>query len=99
MFEKTGESFGAVMGKFRDSSGNQVLCVFIYRPGALTDIFFKEFDEFIGTIFLKYRKFLICEDFNIHVDEQKSRNASKFFELLPSYGLNQLVLHITKAMC
>ena len=91
VFEKTGESFEAVMGKFRDSSGDSVLCVCIYRPGVLTDVFFSEFDEFIGTIFLKYRKFLICGDFNIHVDEQKSRNALKFSELLSSYGLNQLV--------
>ena len=79
------------MGKFRDSSGDSVLCACIYRPGVLTDVFFSEFDEFIGTIFLKYRKFLICGDFNIHVDEQKSRNALKFSELLSSYGLNQLV--------
>ena len=91
VFEKTGESFEAVMGKFRDSSGDSVLCACIYRPGVLTDVFFTEFDEFIGTIFLKYRKFLICGDFNIHVDEQKSRNALKFSELLSSYGLNQLV--------
>ena len=91
VFEKTGDSFEAVMGKFRDSSGEFVLCVCIYRPGVLTDVFFTEFDEFIGTIFLKYRKFLICGDFNIHVDEQKSRQAQKFSELLSSYGLHQLV--------
>ena len=91
VFEKTGESFEAVMGKFRDSSGEFVLCACIYRPGALTDVFFTEFDEFIGTIFLKYRKFLICGDFNIHVDEQKSKHAQKFSELLSSYGLHQLV--------
>ena len=91
VFVKTGESFEAVMGKFRDSSGELVLCVCIYRPGVLTDVFFTELDEFIGTIFLKYRKFLICGDFNIHVDDQKSRHALKLSELLSSYGLNQLV--------
>ena len=91
VFVKTGDSFEAVMGKFRDSAGETVLCACVYRPGTLTDVFFKEFDDFVGSIFVKYRKFLICGDFNIHLDNKRSRNTVKFAELLSSYGLHQLV--------
>jgi len=57
----------------------------------LTDAFFDDLDEFIGNIFLKHKKFLICGDLNIHLDDHKSRNTTKLTEVLASYGLHQYV--------
>ena len=91
VFEKPCESFEFVMGKYRDSDGENVLCVCVYRPGVLNENFFTEFDEFLGSIFLKFRKFLICGDLNIHLDHKTSKNTVKFLELLSSYGLHHHV--------
>ncbi len=91
VFIKHGTSFEAVLAKFRDSEGENVVCCCVYRPGALTDVFFTEFDEFVGSVFLKFRKIIICGDFNIHLDNHKTRGCFKFAELLSSYGLTQHV--------
>ena len=91
VFDKCGDTFEATLGKFRDSSGDTVLCACVYRPGSLTDAFFDDLDEFIGNIFMKYKKFLICGDLNIHLDDHKSRNTAKLTEVLASYGLHQYV--------
>ena len=95
VFVKCGDTFEAVLGKLRDSSGDTVLCACVYRPGSLTDAFFDDLDEFIGNIFLKYKKFLICGDLNIHLDDQKSGNTTKLTDLLASYGLHQYVRDAT----
>jgi hypothetical protein len=91
VFIKHGETFESVSAKFRDKDGETVCCSCVYRPGVLGELFFSEFDEFLGTIFLKFTRIIICGDLNIHLDSVKSRNCIKFTELLSSYGLQQLV--------
>ena len=91
VFIKHGQLFESVLAKFRDDKGDNICCCCVYRPGPLTDDFFSDFDEFVGSIFLKYSKIIICGDLNIHLDNPKLKNTSKFLELLSSYGLVQLV--------
>lgn len=91
VFIKHGETFESVLAKFRDNSGENICCCCVYRPGSLTNAFFSEFDEFVGSIFLKFTKIIICGDLNIHLDNPKLNNCQKFLELLSSYGLTQLV--------
>ena len=90
---KHGDSFEAVSAKFKDNNGENVCCCCVYRPGYLTDAFFSEFDEFVGSIFLKFTKIAICGDLNIHLDNPQHPNSIKFLELLSSYGLTQ---HVTQ---
>ena len=68
LFVKHGSMFEAICAKFRDGNGDNVLCSCVYRPENSKDLFFTEFDEFIGSIFIKFHKIIICGDFNIHLD-------------------------------
>ena len=77
--------------KLRSESGDHVFCGYVYRTGPLTKNFFGEFDEYLGSIFLKISKIIICGDINIHLDEHKSGPAVIFFDIISSYGLNQLI--------
>ena len=91
VFIKPGPYFEAVSAKFRDSHGENVFCSCVYRTGALSETFFLELDEFLGTIFVKFTNIVICGDLNIHLDDSKSRTTSKFNQLITSYGLHQYV--------
>ena len=83
--------FEAVCAKFRDRDGDNVLCSCVYRPENSKDAFFAEFDEFIGSIFIKFQKIIICGDFNIHLDLPNLTDSTKFMNIISSYGLKQLV--------
>lgn len=91
VFIKHGETFEAVCVKFRDNDGENICCGCVYRPGIINEAFYSDFDEFIGTIFLKFAKIMLCGDLNIHLDNSKSRNSIKLGELISSYGLSQIV--------
>ena len=91
VFMNHGKTFESVMAKFRDTSGNNVCCICTYRPGILSDLFYDEFDEFIGTVFIRFSKIIICGDLNLHLDNVRDQNTVRFAELLSSYGLQQLV--------
>ena len=91
VFLKCGASFEAVSAKFRDNQGENVLCSCVYRPGAINEAFFSEFDDYLGTIFLKFTNIVICGDLNIHLDNIKSSYSTKLFHLITSYGLHQYV--------
>ena len=91
VFIKSGSTFESVSAKFKDASGQNVCCTSIYRSGLLNDQFFSEFDEFLGSIFLKFTKLLVCGDFNIHLDNTQAPVTVKFQELISSYGLAQLI--------
>ena len=91
VYTKKEGSFESVSAKFRDDSGVNVCCTCIYRTGPVNDLFFCEFDDFLGNLFIKYTKFIICGDINIHLDKKNEANSVKFLELISSYGLYQLV--------
>ena len=91
MVSHHGNTFESVAAKFRNSSGENICCVCVYRPGILNDTFFDELDEFIGGLFVKFSSLLFCGDLNIHLDLINDRNTVKFSELISSYGLTQLV--------
>ena len=91
VFISHGNTFESVCVKFKDSDGVNICCACVYRPGVLSDTFFAEFDDFIGDIFVKFTRMMICGDLNIHLDNCRSQYAKKFSELISSYGLAQLV--------
>ena len=95
VFIKSGTTFEAVSAKFKDASGQNVCCTSVYRSGHIHDLFFSEFDEFLGSIFLKFTKLIVCGDFNIHLDNLQAPSTVKFQELISSYGLAQLITQPT----
>ena len=91
VFIKSGATFESVSAKFKDASGENVCCTSVYRSGHLKELFFQEFDEFLGSLFLKFTKLLVCGDLNLHLDNTQDPATVKFQELVSSYGLAQLI--------
>ena len=85
------DTFEHVSATFRCVDGTKVCCSSIYRPGDLCEAFFEDFDEFVGYLFTKFPKLIICGDFNIHLDNAKLSHTRRFNEILSSYGLEQLI--------
>ena len=59
------------------------------NPSNMT--FLDELSHFIGDLRLKYSKFLIVGDFNIHVNDNSDTDAEQFIDILEVHGLQQLV--------
>ena len=93
VYIKHGTSFESVCAKLKLGTGENVICSCLYRTDLLQATFFAEFDEFIGSLFVKYSRLLICGDLNIHLDVN-SAEVRKFNELISSYGLEQ---HVSEA--
>ena len=68
----------------------------IYRPSQpISQEFFNHLDEFLGYIFLKFTKFIICGDINIHLDDPKDPHTVQFNDIIASYGFQQFVQQTT----
>ena len=73
------------------------LCV-IYRPPKQSiPEFITEFSNYLELLSVTSGKLLIVGDFNIHVDDVKCPNASKFLSILDSFSLVQHVDFFTRA--
>ena len=66
---KHGSSFESVSAKIFTPCGKNIICTSVYRTGPNLSNFLTEFDDFIGNIFTRFDKIIICGDFNIHMDE------------------------------
>lgn len=53
--------------------------------------FITEFYDFIEFLTTNYSHFLICGDFNVHVNQTNDKFASDFIEILDSFSLNQAI--------
>ena len=89
------DTFEHISATFKCADGTKICCSSIYRPGVLCDAFFEEFDVFVGDLFTKFSKLIICGDFNIHLDNANHLHTRRFNEILSSYGLEQLVQEST----
>ena len=81
-------TFESTTAKFRLCDNTYICLCSIYRPSSqATEAFFKELDEFISSIFLKFEKFLICGDLNLHLDQPKNTHTIRFNEVISLYHL------------
>ena len=87
---KHNKSFESVTVKIKLADNSCVMCSCIYRPDGNIPLFLSDFDLFLGDIFIKAPKLLICGDLNIHLDI-KSKDSIRFIDIIESYGLKQLV--------
>ena len=83
------DSFESVSVKLKCPDNSSVFCCCVYRTGVLGN-FNNDFDQFLGDVFLRYEKLIICGDINIHLDKLSSQ-SSAFINTISSYGLHQLV--------
>ena len=69
----------------------------VYRPppnnknGLTFNQFYNEFSTFLCEVVTLHQNFIICGDFNAHVNKASDRNARLFLELLESFDLKQNV--------
>lgn len=68
-----------------------VLCAVVYRPPKYNKNFIQDFAEFVAGIALKYDRFLIIGDFNIHVCCESKPLVKDFLSLIDSFNLTQSV--------
>lgn len=80
------------------TSGNKVFrLVTVYRPppsrknGFTVERFFSEFSSFLEELTVTSYQFLLCGDFNFHVDDNGNANAKQFHDPLFSADLKQHV--------
>lgn len=64
-----------------------VLCAVVYRPPKFNKDFIQDFADFVAGIALKYDRFLIVGDFNIHVCCESRPMSKDFINLIDSFNL------------
>ena len=79
-------SFESISVKFKSDNRN-MFCSCIYRTGQIGS-FLSDFDQFLGNVFTRFERILICGDFNLHLDVSTTC-THEFTEILSSYGLVQ----------
>ena len=89
LFIKHSETFESVCVKVILPSKSSLLCACIYRTGNCGS-FFHDFDGFIGDIFTRFEKILICGDVNFHM-EQTTVHTTELMRVITSYGLHQQI--------
>jgi hypothetical protein len=93
-------TFEHLQVKLRYQSENVHLVV-IYRPppnhknGFTFEKFNSEFCDLVDSVILERSKLLLAGDFNLHMDDEKSKEATVFASTLDSYGLQQHVVSPT----
>ena len=93
-FQKSGQytSFEVSIQTFgiKDSSG--LTFIVIYRHHAENvSVFFDEFHTFLEYVNLKFKKFIIAGDFNIHVNKQHEKSTIEFLDILNTFSLVQSI--------
>ncbi len=68
-----------------------MLCVLVYRPPKFNKDFIHDFSELLGDMSLKFDKFLIVGDFNIHVCCPADPLVKDFLNIIDSFNLEQSV--------
>ncbi len=68
-----------------------VLCAVVYRPPKYNKNFIQDFADLLAGIALKYDRFLIIGDFNIHVCCESKPLVKEFLSLIDSFNLTQSV--------
>ena len=89
VFIKHPRSFESISVKLKCSDNGVMFCSCIYHTGNLGN-FIDDFDHYLGDVFLRYERILICGDINIHLDEDLPQSKA-FIDMISSYGLYQLV--------
>ena len=86
------DSFECALVSLTCSFSQQFTFIVVYRYCELAPAqFLTEFYDFIDSIFINFKNLLILGDFNLHVNERFTPSILKFYDVLSSFALSQLV--------
>ena len=70
------------------SSSKSVIGLVVYRTGAASSLFYKEFENTLGILATYKGEVLILGDFNFHLGQSDSTDAQTFLNILRSHGFD-----------
>ena len=79
--------------------GRKLCFVTIYRSGdEPMSLFLKEFNDFAELLYFTHKDVILCGDFNIHCNDSLNTDVIRFYQILNSFSLKQLVTSPTHVM-
>ena len=93
-FEKSFEytSFECIIQTIKTGNSGNLTFVVVYRhAGENLSTFLNEFHEFLEYVKINFKCFVVCGDFNIHVNKNTNPETVKFMEMLTIFSLQQLI--------
>ena len=70
------------------SSSKSVIGLVVYRTGAASSLFYKEFENTLGILVTYNEEVLILGDFNFHLEHSDNTDAQTFLNILRSHGFD-----------
>ena len=70
------------------SSSKSVIGLVVYRTGAASSLFYKEFENTLGILATYNEEVLILGDFNFHLGQSDNTDAQIFLNILRSHGFD-----------
>ena len=70
------------------SSSESVIELVVYRTGAASSLFYKEFENTLGILATYNEEVLILGDFNFHLEQFDNTDAQTFLKILRSHGFD-----------
>ena len=70
------------------SSSKSVIGLVVYRTGAASSLFYKEFENTLGILATYNEEVLILSDFNFHLEQSDNTDAQTFLNTLRSHGFD-----------
>ena len=85
-------SFECIIQTLKTSSISANLTIIVvYRLDVSFPLFLDEFNAFVEYVKLKFKYFVMCGDFNIHVNKSTRNETIKFMEILNAFSLTQTI--------
>ena len=70
------------------SSSKSVIGLVVYRTGAASSLFYKDFENTLGILATYNEEVLILGDFNFHLEQSDNTDAQTFLNILRSHGFD-----------
>ena len=70
------------------SSSKSVIGLVVYRTGAASSLFYREFENTLGILATYNGEVLILSDINFHLEQSDRTDAQTFLNILKSHGFN-----------
>ena len=82
-------TFDIIMVLLDNPEATSVFCIYrYYRFGAAFDSFITEFSQFLSEVAVNCNSYVLCGDFNVHVNISTDTNTVKFMDLLEEFDLH-----------
>ena len=78
------------------SSSMSVIGFVVYRKGAASSLFYKDFKNTLGILATYNEKNLIMDDFNFHLEQSNNTDAQSFLNISRFHGFDLSTNHSTQ---